>query len=322
MRKKLRTLQVEFAHLWEWINTAGLLIRVGGATERSFRKIELLEFEEEEENNAPIDFDYDNNYDNTDLFCEEDDDEDYDLCSGCDENPLGQLVQPCRRMICSNCVKKNNCQLCGLCELALSKDDRGHWEWVCYLGRSNWGSRGTDCWGINHASEAKRKRPTDWMVKFLIYRKLLIIWPDEWMVHGSFHLTVLSKIHYSNSFRKRKYHKFYIVSMVIQCEIVKLSLLCKTNWADLWFHFCFHFFRSVDLNKNTKRCLSALTLNLSFIWAWSLRIYLGLLGQFMCSNLCQEVGTQSRETVKIGVLRIFYVVIFLRLVYFVQYWPH
>ena len=51
---KLKTLQVQFAHLPERIEIAGLLIRVGGATGRAFRKMELLEFEEEEENNAPI----------------------------------------------------------------------------------------------------------------------------------------------------------------------------------------------------------------------------------------------------------------------------
>ena len=63
----------------ERINTTKFLIRVGGATERSFRKVELLKkFEEEEEENAPGDFDDDNNYDNTDLFCEEDHEKDYD----------------------------------------------------------------------------------------------------------------------------------------------------------------------------------------------------------------------------------------------------
>ena len=34
--------------------------------------MQLLEFEEEEENNAPIDIDDDDNYNSTDLFCEED----------------------------------------------------------------------------------------------------------------------------------------------------------------------------------------------------------------------------------------------------------
>ena len=91
-----------------------MLIRVCGATERSFRKIELLkEFKEEEENNAPNVIDDDNNFDNKDLFCEEEDEEDYDLCSGCDENPNAHLVQPCGHMICVNCVEKNNCQLFG-----------------------------------------------------------------------------------------------------------------------------------------------------------------------------------------------------------------
>ena len=81
----------------------GLLIRVGGAIERLFKK-KLLEFEEEEENNAPIGIDVNDNYDNTDLFCEKVDEEGYDLCSGCDENPFAHLVQPCVHIICTNCV--------------------------------------------------------------------------------------------------------------------------------------------------------------------------------------------------------------------------
>ena len=68
LRVKLKTLQVQFEHLSERINTAGLLIRVGGATERPFRKKELLESEEEEENNAPIDIADDDNYDNTSIL--------------------------------------------------------------------------------------------------------------------------------------------------------------------------------------------------------------------------------------------------------------
>ena len=75
--------------------------------------MELLEFEEEEENIAPIDIDDDHNYDNTDLFCEEDDEEDYDLCSGCDGNPFAHLIQPCAHMICTSCVRTNNCKLYG-----------------------------------------------------------------------------------------------------------------------------------------------------------------------------------------------------------------
>ena len=41
--------------------------------------MELLEFEKDEENNAQIDFDDEDKYDNSDLLCEEDDEEDYDL---------------------------------------------------------------------------------------------------------------------------------------------------------------------------------------------------------------------------------------------------
>ena len=66
----------------ERINTTEFLFRVGGATERSFRKMELLkEFEEEEENNAPDDIDDDDNYDSTDLFCEEDHEEKIRICA-------------------------------------------------------------------------------------------------------------------------------------------------------------------------------------------------------------------------------------------------
>ena len=47
------------------------------------------------------------------IQCEEDDEEDYDLCSGCDEKPIAHLVQPRGHMLCVNCVKKKKCQLCG-----------------------------------------------------------------------------------------------------------------------------------------------------------------------------------------------------------------
>ena len=79
-----------------------LLIKI----ERFSRKMEVLEFEEEEENIAPSDFDDDDNHDNTDLFCEEDDEEDCDLCSACGENPFAYLVQPCGHLICTKCLKK------------------------------------------------------------------------------------------------------------------------------------------------------------------------------------------------------------------------
>ena len=113
---KSKELQVIIAHFSERIKTAGLLIRVSGATEKSFRKMELLEFEEEEKI-APIDIDDGDSFFETDLFCEEDDEKDCDLCSCCDEDPFAHLVQPCGHMICTNCVKKENCQLCG-CQIS------------------------------------------------------------------------------------------------------------------------------------------------------------------------------------------------------------
>ena len=127
------TSHVQFAHLTERINTTGLLIHVGKATETSFRKMELLEFEEKEENNAPTDIDDNDNYDNTDLFCEEEDEKDYDLCSGCDENPFAHLVQPCGHMILTNCLKKNNCQLrrCRIAnDITIDLDD---FEWYFHF---------------------------------------------------------------------------------------------------------------------------------------------------------------------------------------------
>ena len=86
-------------------NTTEFLIRVGGPTGRSFREMELLKkFEEEEESNALDDVADDNNC-NNDVFREEVDGEDYDLCSGCDEKPFAHLVQPCGHMNCTNCVQ-------------------------------------------------------------------------------------------------------------------------------------------------------------------------------------------------------------------------
>ena len=69
--------------------------------------MKFLGIEEEEENNAHIGIDdEDDNYDNTDLFCEQADGDDYNLCSGCDENVTVHLVQPCGYLICTTCVKK------------------------------------------------------------------------------------------------------------------------------------------------------------------------------------------------------------------------
>ena len=73
----------------------------------------LKEFEEEKENNAADDLDDDDFYDSSNLFCEEVDEEEYDLCSGCYEKPIAHLVQTCGHMICATCVKNNKCQSCG-----------------------------------------------------------------------------------------------------------------------------------------------------------------------------------------------------------------
>ena len=75
--------------------------------------MELLKELEEEEYSALDDVADDSNYDNSYLFCDEEaDEEDYDLCSGCHEKPIPYLVQQGGDFICTNCVKKNNCQLC------------------------------------------------------------------------------------------------------------------------------------------------------------------------------------------------------------------
>ena len=104
---KLEALQVQFECLSERINTTGLLFSVAEAIETSFRMMKLLEFEEEEEIFAAIDIDNDDNYDNTDVFCEEDDtEENYDFCPSCQWNPIVHLLQQCGHMICINCVKK------------------------------------------------------------------------------------------------------------------------------------------------------------------------------------------------------------------------
>ena len=88
-------------HNIQQINTAVLCIRVSGANARSFRQIDLLEFEEEEENIAPSDTDDDNKYERNDPFCAEDDEKHYSLWSSCDDYPFALLVQLCGQMICT-----------------------------------------------------------------------------------------------------------------------------------------------------------------------------------------------------------------------------
>ena len=62
-----------------------------------------------------------------------------------------------------------------------------------------------------------------------------------------------------------------------------------------FFHLCLQFFRSVDWNKVMNRCLNALTLNLSYMWAWSVLTYLGLFGRFMCSNVSRTRNFVNRN---------------------------
>ena len=44
-----------------------------------------------------------------------------------------------------------------------------------------------------------------------------------------------------------------------------MSMRAFRAYSDPGFHLGFQLFRSVDLNKITKRCLNALTLNLSYV---------------------------------------------------------
>ena len=78
----------------------------------ALNKMELLtQSEGEEENVASDDVDGDENYDSRYLFCKEVEEEEYDLCSGCDEKLFAHFVQPCGHMICADFVKISNCQL-------------------------------------------------------------------------------------------------------------------------------------------------------------------------------------------------------------------
>ena len=70
-------------------------------------------------------------------------------------------------------------------------------------------------------------------------------------------------------------------------------------FSDPRIHFSFEIFRSFDLNKVRKRCINAHNFNLIYTWAQYLLICLSLFGRFMCNNMCQEIFTQSIETVKL-----------------------
>ena len=107
--------------------------------------------------------------------------------------------------------------------------------------------------------------------------------------------------------------------MVMRGKIVRLSLLCEINGADAGFHICFQYFRSADLSKVTKKCLNALSLNLSYMWAWSFLFCLGFFSRFFRSIVFQAFRTQSIATINLRFFCIFPGVTFLRLVYFIQY---
>ena len=127
-------------------------------------------------------------------------------------------------------------------------------------------------------------------------------------------------------FSKRFYHKS-TSQIVLRNAIIRKSILfsfenarqtcnavCKINWAGPGFHFWFSFFRSVDLIKVKIRCLNARTLNVSYMWAWSLLIYLVHFGQIMCSRLCHERRNSVKETIKLRFSASFPGVVYLRLV--------
>ena len=58
-------------------------------------------------------------------------------------------------------------------------------------------------------------------------------------------------------------------------------------FSDPGFCFCFQFFRSVALNKNPKRCLNALSLNLSCLWALSMAMF-WVFSADLCAIMCVE----------------------------------
>ena len=64
-----------------------------------------------------------------------------------------------------------------------------------------------------------------------------------------------------------------------------MSMWGFRTFSDPGFHDCFRFFRSVDLNKDAKRCLNALHLNLSCTWNWSMAIVWAFLAD-LCAIMC------------------------------------
>ena len=107
-----------------------------------------------------------------------------------------------------------------------------------------------------------------------------------------------------------------LLNLSVGRMMIEMSMRAFTAFFDSRFLFCFQFCRPVGLNKVTVRWLKASTLNLNYMWAGSLVIFLGIFGGFMCNKVCQKVGTQSIETVRLSFFCIFLGLIFLRLLYF------
>ena len=108
-----------------------------------------------------------------------------------------------------------------------------------------------------------------------------------------------------NFFHFSSYSILEAITFLNRKKLSKMSSLVFRAFSDPGFYFCFWFFRSVDLNKDPKRCLNALSLNLSWMWAGEMATFLGTLGWLMCNNVCQEVGTASIGTVKLTFFYLF-----------------
>ena len=87
------------------------LRRVSSSTEKSFNKMQNCKMNDENENTQPHDEQAMEEID--DLVCRESDEEDFGLCSGCDNLPISVIIQPCGHMVCSDCAKLKDCKFCG-----------------------------------------------------------------------------------------------------------------------------------------------------------------------------------------------------------------
>ena len=64
-----------------------------------------------------------------------------------------------------------------------------------------------------------------------------------------------------------------------------MSMWAFRAFSAAMFLNCFQFFRSVDLNKDPKRCLNAPSLNLSCMWAGSMPIF-WVFSADLCAIMC------------------------------------